>query len=76
MAKISARGATEVARVTGKSANGVRYIYVVCSDGRILRRATGDLGSGYKVLGKVVESKRTRQYLEALVAAHRLEVVA
>jgi len=57
MAKISARNCTEVARVnfeTPSRQGGVHTgILVLRSDGRVLRRYTGDLSTGYVILGKV-----------------------
>jgi hypothetical protein len=48
MAKISARGATKVAEFRSDA-----VIYVVCSDGRLLRRfADRTLGAGYNLVGK------------------------
>lgn len=67
MAKISAHGATDVARVKTDD-----KLYVLCSDRRVLRRFTGTLTSGYSVIGKVKEmpphpSERQR-LLERVVA--------
>ena len=54
MAKISARGCTEVARVTASNpTTGTRAIFVLRSDGKVLRRNTGDAATGYTVLGKL-----------------------
>ena len=50
MAKISANGAHEVARLSAISQRGTRYILVMTSDGRVLSRATGDADSGYVVV--------------------------
>jgi len=47
MAKISARGATEIGRVivhtTGR--HNDRRVFVLCSDGRLLSKFVGDAGS-------------------------------
>jgi hypothetical protein len=53
MAKIHARGATEVARIITRSHEaGVRFIWLLRSDRKVLRRiADGNLKTGYKVLG-------------------------
>jgi hypothetical protein len=57
MAKISAYGAHEVARLNVNTMGGYPGILVIASDGRLLFRysasGNGDLGSSYKVLGKV-----------------------
>jgi hypothetical protein len=61
MAKINARGAREIARVTAYSGNPDgnpdgkpdRMIFVLRSDRVILRRFTGDLATGYTKFGKV-----------------------
>jgi hypothetical protein len=77
MAKISARGATEVARVRGQREGAdFQMIYVMCSDGRVLRRSTGEFGSGYSVRGKVSRPEnRTAEYLRAIVKRDGLKVV-
>ncbi len=49
MAKISARGATEVARLRVKTPTGLEKIYVLTSDKRILTRYVGDAGTGYTI---------------------------
>jgi hypothetical protein len=53
MAKISARGAKEVARLAAVSLNDVRYLFVLRSDGKVLRRmADGEGGNtGYQIFG-------------------------
>ncbi len=56
MAKISANGCHEVARVSATlSSPTFTYpaILVLRSDGAILRRFTGDLPSGYTILGRL-----------------------
>lgn len=66
MAKISARGAREVARLKVRSAfpGGGEYLYVMTTDGRVLRRATGDAGTGYTVRLRVKDpAKRTEETL-------------
>lgn len=55
MAKINARGATEVARYISVSRNGTRCIWLLRSDRKVLRRiADGDIKTGYKVIGSVM----------------------
>lgn len=58
MAKISARGATEVARYV----NSYGWIYVATSDGRVLQKQPGDR---YKLI------RRYRSAEEAAQAAKR-----
>lgn len=68
MAKISANGATEVAKLKVRSQAGYEYLYVMTSDGRVLRRATGDAGTGYSVQArKISPAKRTAEVLTQLV---------
>lgn len=52
MAKISARGCREVARIR-YAQGGYRGIMVLRSDGAVLQRLTGDVGNAYTILGKV-----------------------
>lgn len=76
MAKISARGAQEVARITAASPGGARYIYVMASDGRVLYRPTGDAGSGYSIHGrKAAPIDRTRKELIRRANADGREVI-
>lgn len=64
MAKISAYGAHEVARMNVKTRAGYPAILVMASDGRVLFRYTGDLGSSYKVVGKAgLAANRTSEML-------------
>lgn len=53
MAKISARGAKEIARIKAISpaGDGYTYSFVLTSDGRVLRK--GDLDSGYTIVHRV-----------------------
>lgn len=51
MAKITARGATEVARINFTTEGGATGILVLRSDRKVLRRWTGDLKSGYSIMG-------------------------
>jgi hypothetical protein len=69
MAKISARGATEVARLRVTNGAGkFPRLFVMTSDGRILTRLTGELGTGYTV-ATIVQSARNRNesYLRGYV---------
>jgi hypothetical protein len=70
MAKISARGATKVAEVRAEMPNGTyQVVFVMCSDGRILRRFTGDTtGSGYGVSTRVGKARATKATLQAYVS--------
>lgn len=64
MAKISANGAHEVARIKVTSPGGYPYLWVMCSDGRVLSRATGELSDGYTVAVRgLSRSLRTREAL-------------
>ena len=74
MAKISARGATKLAevRVTTEGTD-TETVFVICSDGRVLRRWVGL--SGYSVYGRIKDpSKRTREFLVAQLVRHGYEV--
>lgn len=75
MAKISARGATEVARLKAKSeASGATYIYLMTSDGRILMRDSRD--NGFTVAHRVRHPDNiTREQLERFVRLRGLTVV-
>lgn len=68
MAKISAYGAREVARMKGRRP-GTDYdaTFVITSDGRVLRKIAAQ--SGYTVLGKVKPEHQNRDGL-ARVLAH------
>lgn len=70
MAKISARGAREIARITATrpGASG-RYLYVLASDGRVLTRYSGgQASSAYKVRGRIRNpDARTRESLALVV---------
>lgn len=75
MAKISARGATEVARLKAKSeSSGATYIYILTSDGRVLMRDSRD--SGFTVAYRVQKKENlTREYLERYIALRGLTLV-
>ena len=63
MAKISANGATEVARIQAISPAGYTYLWVMTSDGRVLSRASGT-GDGYTVAARGLRrSLRVRETL-------------
>jgi len=72
MAKISANGATEVARVTTRNRHGYRYIWVMTSDGRVLQRCTDQqIGSGYTVLRRRIQpGDRSEVFLRTLAQRH------
>lgn len=58
MAKISANGAVEICRAHTISRAAYKYIVVMCSDGRVLRRAFDvDYPDGYKVAFRKVQVK-------------------
>lgn len=78
MAKITARGATAVAKLRAQKTipadepggEAVTYtkIYALCSDGRVLHRVTGEYGSGYTQRGKVRDPKlRNKEFLETII---------
>lgn len=59
MAKISARGAHEVAKFAARSPRGYRQLVVLRSDGQVLRRlADGDIKGSYKVWGALETADR------------------
>lgn len=57
MAKISARGAREVARAEKVREDGTRDILVYCSDGRILRQMV--FSDGHRTGYRVAASKKS-----------------
>ena len=65
MAKITANGATEVAKIATLGPGGARYFWVINSKGVILRRATGPFGSGYTVYSR--KNTPTRATLIAVI---------
>ena len=75
MAKISARGATEVARVKCEDNLGRFYLYVMCSDGRILYRpvaARGERSIAFLLRGKLTKPEHiTADYLEKVIRHDR-----
>lgn len=73
MAKISAYGATEVARVTCENSRGTKYAYVMCSDGRILYRrvaAKGERSEAYLLRGKLTKPEHFNADYLARVVKH------
>lgn len=72
VAKISARGATEVARVNFITPAGTTGIMLVRSDRKVLQRVTGEYGSGYKVVGSLKASKEelTQDLARAILIRH------
>ena len=76
MAKISANGAHEIARIKVTSPAGYPYLWVMCSDGRVLSRATGELGDSYTVyLRGLRRSLRTREALLRIAQIRSYKVV-
>lgn len=75
MAKISARGAKEVARIKAKSeAGGYSYIFILTSDGRVLKRLSQD--SGYTVDHRVRNPENiNRAFLERYIGLRGLTIV-
>jgi hypothetical protein len=64
MAKITANGATEVARIRTTFAEST-YLWVMTSDGRILRRCT-DFDETYQVIGRGWKGDKTLAALEKI----------
>lgn len=75
MAKITARGAREVARIAARNpGTGARYLYVITSDGRVLWRPAGP-GEHYTVIGRrVPPARRNRELLVQLAERRGLAV--
>ena len=76
MAKISANGAHEVARIKATFSGNHTRIFVITSDGRVLGRWTGDLNSGYVVILRNIppecrNSDNLRHYVKILGYAVR-----
>lgn len=78
MAKIGARGRTELHRLNAVLHGDpidVTKIYVLCSDGTVLHRFTGDTGTGYKVRGKLQDQKNwTLDFLAKIILRDGYEV--
>lgn len=56
MAKLTARGCHAVAKV--KATNGsATFLFAVRSDRKVLRRFTGDLSTGYTIIGTLKEDR-------------------
>jgi hypothetical protein len=69
MAKISARGAREIARIKGyRSLDGDEWTatFVLTDDGRVLRKLDGL--TGYSIQGRIKDPKnRTADFLRTIV---------
>jgi hypothetical protein len=77
MAKINAFGATEVARIKCKSTFDHDFLYVLCSDGRVLWRASKNAGSRYLVRGRVRDPKdRTEAFLREIVRRDAMTIIS
>lgn len=64
MAKISANGAYEIARIKVTSPSRVSYLWVMTSAGHILTRADGEVGDDYGVVIRgLCRHLRTREAL-------------
>lgn len=66
MAKISGRGFKELARAnTSRTLEGfdspITGILVVRTDGKLLSRLTGDVGTGYTIVGTFKSAPTTKQ---------------
>lgn len=77
MAKISANGAHEIARIRVEHLiSGQPYLWVMCSDGRVLSRATGELSDGYTVAARGLRRHlRTREALLRIAQIRGYRVV-
>lgn len=76
MAKISARGATEVKRWAVRNSAGAPEVWVLTSDGRVLARTEGAGYGSYNIiarLGKVAAELRTERVESILAATGREE---
>jgi hypothetical protein len=67
MAKISANGATEVARVETR-AHGYKYTWVMCSDGRVLRKNDSASDGGYTLFARAGKDKATEAHLKMVIS--------
>jgi len=77
MSKISANGASEVARITAinpRTTPPSKTIMVLCSDGRILTRYAGDAGTGYTVAQRHASTTNGDLPLRRLAARYGLTV--
>lgn len=71
MAKIGARGAQEVCRVNFTTDNGTTGILVLRSDRKVLKRTTGEFGSGYSIMGTLAkEATANIDTLRRICAKH------
>jgi hypothetical protein len=77
MAKISAYGATEVARVKVVNSSGeFPRLFVLTSTGKILTRLTGELSTSYTIVHRIKRpSARTEQGLLNYVAIRGYTVI-
>lgn len=58
MAKLTTGKAQEVGRITTiHSVTGARFLWVLRSDRKVLRRMTGDAGTAYTIFGTIKPSK-------------------
>jgi hypothetical protein len=71
MAKISARGATEVARIRAATRSGTEWLYVLCSDGRVLTRLAAP-GESYGIRARIGRDQISRDRLASIVQADGL----
>ena len=77
MAKISAYGAHEVARIRVTTpGNNYGQLFVIASDGRVLTRFTDGISNGYRVYGRIKDpSKRTGEFLTGLLEKRGYQIV-
>jgi 2-keto-3-deoxy-galactonokinase len=84
MAKLSSKRFSEVARITTEFGGSdlrtpARYLWVYRSDGRVLRRRTGDLGSSYTIfdhLSPTIDKAIALTRLRSIAAERDHKIVA
>jgi len=76
MAKISAYGATEVARIRVRTTADREKIYVMTSDGRVLTRYAGETGSTYTLRGRTKKPESiNREFLSQVAERDGMTVI-
>lgn len=75
MAKITANGDVEVARIKTLGPSGYPYLWVMTKKGRILRRTTGAFGTGYSIWLRHWNGDLTEAALIQLAQTNKHEVV-
>lgn len=77
MAKITAHGAREVARIKVTTpGNNYKQLFVIASDGRVLTRYTDGISNGYRIYGRIKdERKRNSAFLRDLLIRRGFTIV-